>query len=241
MEKHIRRVALLHGLLSCLNLLGAALLIWALGRADVATEVGPLLTPLRVFAWGSGALGAFGLFTARALARGEGWARLVTIVLGALWLPSPLVGTALGLYTLWTLLSEAGAKAYVDLTRVKLYDQAPGFGGATARPTGMSQGACCGLFVLWVLISGLALAPLALVPDLRGRLERGLPGAPAPATETPATDRASPAATDGAPPPPSRARRARPVEGMHGVYTWTDDAGKVHVTQDYWSIPAQYR
>lgn len=226
MEKHIRRVALLHALLSFLNVIGAALMIWALGRPDVAAEVGSLLGPARVLAWVSGAFGALGLLAAHNLSKGEGWARLVVIVLGALWLTQPVVGTALGLYTLWTLLSEAGAKAYVDLTRVKLYDQAPGFGGMQARPTGMSQGACCGLLVLWVLLSGLVLAPFALVPDLRGLGDRA-----APATEAPPARKAG----------PPRAKRARPVEGAPGFYTYTDDDGKVHLTQDPASIPERYR
>ena len=58
-----------------------------------------------------------GILVGWGLRNREPWARTVAIVLGILALFHPLLGTALGVYTLWVLLSENAEAEYGNLAR----------------------------------------------------------------------------------------------------------------------------
>ena len=58
-------------------------------------------------------IGVFGaLFTGYALLTRQPWGRIVAIVFGVLALLHPIMGTALGIYTLWVLAPAASGVAY---------------------------------------------------------------------------------------------------------------------------------
>ena len=58
------------------------------------------------------AIAAFHLIAGWGLLRRMPWARIVTIILGVLSLLKFPIGTALGIYTLWVLLSKDGAAEF---------------------------------------------------------------------------------------------------------------------------------
>lgn len=62
-------------------------------------------------------LGAGGLFVGWGLIKRRPWARIVAIILGVLALFHPILGTALGIYTLWVLLSADAETQYEQLSR----------------------------------------------------------------------------------------------------------------------------
>lgn len=62
-------------------------------------------------------VGLGGILVGWGLRNREPWARTVAIVLGILALFHPLLGTALGVYTLWVLLSENAEAEYGNLAR----------------------------------------------------------------------------------------------------------------------------
>lgn len=81
----------------------------------VAHSLGPFL----VFMAGSTLLilGCGGVCLGWALMDRRPWARIVAIILGVLALFHPPVGTALGIYTLWVLLSRDAEAYYQQLSR----------------------------------------------------------------------------------------------------------------------------
>ena len=64
-------------------------------------------------------LGAGGVCVGWGLMHHRPWARMVAIILGVLALFHPLLGTALGIYTLWVLLSHDAEVQYDRLARVE--------------------------------------------------------------------------------------------------------------------------
>ena len=81
----------------------------------VMHTVGPLLT--LIIGGTLLILGAGGLFVGWGLINRRPWARIVAIILGVLALFHPIVGTALGIYTLWVLLSHDAEHQYEQLSR----------------------------------------------------------------------------------------------------------------------------
>jgi hypothetical protein len=65
-------------------------------------------------------IGVFGaLFTGYALLTRQPWGRIVAIVFGVLALLHPIMGTALGIYTLWVLAPDASGVSYDYQTRCR--------------------------------------------------------------------------------------------------------------------------
>ena len=62
-------------------------------------------------------LGGGGLLVGWGLIKRRPWARIVAIILGVLALFHPILGTALGIYTLWVLLSHDAENQYEQLSR----------------------------------------------------------------------------------------------------------------------------
>jgi hypothetical protein len=123
LEQHLRTLGILWVILGCLFLL-PALLVTGFGTAaamflpfhDAAVHaVGPFL----VFLAGGTLLilGVGGVCVGWALTDHRPWARIVAIVLGVLALFHPPLGTALGIYTLWVLLSNDADTQYQQLSR----------------------------------------------------------------------------------------------------------------------------
>jgi hypothetical protein len=123
LEKHLRTVGILWIIVGALFLLPAlAVTIFGTTAAmfvpfhDAAVNaVGPFL----VFLAGSTLLilGVGGICVGWALIDRQPWARIVAIILGVLALFHPPVGTALGVYTLWVLLSNDAETQYQRMTR----------------------------------------------------------------------------------------------------------------------------
>jgi hypothetical protein len=80
----------------------------------VATLVGPLVLTLI----GSSILlvGIGGILVGWGLRDRQPWARITAIILGILALFHPPFGTALGIYTLWVLLSDESGSEYRQLS-----------------------------------------------------------------------------------------------------------------------------
>jgi hypothetical protein len=69
--------------------------------------------PVLPFASVALCIGVFGaLFTGYALLTRQPWGRIVAIVFGVLALLHPIMGTALGIYTLWVLAPDASGASY---------------------------------------------------------------------------------------------------------------------------------
>jgi zinc-ribbon domain len=62
-------------------------------------------------------IGAGGVLTGWGLMQHQPWARLVALILGILALFHPLLGTGLGIYTLWVLLADEGGAEYDRIAR----------------------------------------------------------------------------------------------------------------------------
>ena len=99
----------------------AALLIFGGVARFVIPGAGPWagLVPLLVYLAGSTLviLAAGGICVGMGLRQRQPWARVSAIVLGALALIHPPLGTALGVYTLWVLLADEGGEEYEYLSR----------------------------------------------------------------------------------------------------------------------------
>ena len=113
MKTHIQVVALLHIALGALSVIGAIVLFACLGLAGtiVLTQGEPgaagILGLVAIIACGllvllglPGIIGGWALLTERR------WGRPLVIVLGVLSLFNIPIGTAVGIYTLWALLSD---------------------------------------------------------------------------------------------------------------------------------------
>lgn len=121
--QHLHRLAVLWIIAAVLVVITAivVMMISTIARAaipateTVARSVGPAVLSsisalLLIVATG-------GLFLGWGLLKHRSWARMAGIVLGILSLLNPPFGTALGIYTLWVLLSDQGAAEYARLAR----------------------------------------------------------------------------------------------------------------------------
>ena len=82
-------------------------------------EVGRFVAPLVLSIIGGSLflVAAGGILVGWGLLKHQPWARMVAIVLGIISLLHPPFGTALGIYTLWVLLSDQGGAEYDRLAR----------------------------------------------------------------------------------------------------------------------------
>lgn len=122
-QKHVRTLGILWIIAGSLFLLPAfAAMIF--GTAASAffpfhDAVFHVIGPFLVFALGGTLLilGAGGVCVGWGLMQHRPWARMVAIVLGVLALFHPPLGTALGIYTLWVLLSNDAEGQYQRMSR----------------------------------------------------------------------------------------------------------------------------
>jgi len=118
METHVKVVAILYLVFSAMGVLGALVVLLVFGGA--ASVVGTTASDeqgARVAVPILGAIGGFlavlilifsvpGLLAGWGLLQYQEWARILTIVLSVLNLLAFPIGTALGVYSLWTLLNQ---------------------------------------------------------------------------------------------------------------------------------------
>jgi hypothetical protein len=123
LERHLRIVGILWIIAGALFLIPAITLMMIGSVIHIAvpgTEVlGRLVGPLILFILGGTlfVLAAGGILVGRGLLKLESWARTVALVLAILALFHPPFGTALGIYTLWVLLSNNAGSEYARLAR----------------------------------------------------------------------------------------------------------------------------
>ncbi|HZQ71137.1 MAG TPA: zinc ribbon domain-containing protein [Terriglobales bacterium] len=118
LERHLRILGILWIVLGALFLLPSLFLMGIGGIARVAIPFEPglarTLGPFVLFMMGGTLLilGAGGILVGWGLMQHHSWARIAAIVLGVLALFHPPFGTALGIYTLWVLLSGDAGNEY---------------------------------------------------------------------------------------------------------------------------------
>jgi len=123
LERHLRIVGILWVVVGVLFLLPAVALMMIGSVIHIAIpgteELGRLVGPLVLFVLGGTmfVLGAGGILVGRGLLKRESWARGIALVLAVLALFHPPFGTALGIYTLWVLLSANAGSEYARLAR----------------------------------------------------------------------------------------------------------------------------
>jgi zinc-ribbon domain len=123
LEPHLRTLGILWMIVGALTLVPALLLMLlssvvhiAIPFSDaLARELGPLV--LMIVAAGFLIVGAGGLLVGWGLIGHQPWARIAAIVVGVLSLVHPPLGTILGIYTLWVLLSRNAELEYRRLAR----------------------------------------------------------------------------------------------------------------------------
>jgi zinc-ribbon domain len=89
-------------------------------RMSIPTEnIGRLIAPMVLTVIGASLflVAAGGIVVGWGLLKHQPWARVAAIVLGVISLLHPPFGTALGIYTLWVLLSDQGGAEYGRLAR----------------------------------------------------------------------------------------------------------------------------
>ena len=121
LERHLRIAGILWIVVGVLFLLPSIVFMMIGSVIHIALpgteELGRLLGPLVLFVLGGTlfVLAAGGILVGRGLLKHEGWARGVALVLSVLALFHPPFGTALGIYTLWVLLSGNAGMEYARL------------------------------------------------------------------------------------------------------------------------------
>lgn len=117
LQRHLRTLGILWVVLGALFLLPS---VFLMGIGGVARSVIPMEStvarefgPFMIFMLGGTLLilGVGGILVGWGLMKYQSWARIAAIILGVLALFHPPLGTALGIYTLWVLLSgDAGTE-----------------------------------------------------------------------------------------------------------------------------------
>jgi hypothetical protein len=120
--RHLRPLAVFWMVISAIRIFGGLAILFAFRfvLTSVMREVyppppiPPFVFPLMNFLWIAFlAAGVIGFAAGWGLLQREGWARILTLVLGVLSLLEIPVGTVLGIYTLWVLVpAEAEAEYY---------------------------------------------------------------------------------------------------------------------------------
>jgi hypothetical protein len=117
LERHLKILGILWVILGALFLMPSLFLmgIGGVARSVIPFEAGlaRAIGPFAIFMLGGTLLilGAGGVLVGWGLMKHQSWARIAAIVLGVLALFHPPFGTALGIYTLWVLVSgDAGTE-----------------------------------------------------------------------------------------------------------------------------------
>lgn len=123
MDTHVKVLAALYiifGVLGTLAGLGLMALLSVIGMAGAASDPDAWMA-LPILGITGAALGAFllalslpGIIAGIGLLKFRPWARILTIVLSALNLMNFPLGTILGVYGLWVMLSEPGARLFTS-------------------------------------------------------------------------------------------------------------------------------
>jgi hypothetical protein len=116
MNTHVKIVAILHIISGALCLIGALVIFAIFGTAGGVVGAQGEHAPATIIGIVGLALGGFlallslpGIIGGWGLLAGKHWARLLVIVAGVFHLLNFPLGTALGVYTLWTLLKSEPA------------------------------------------------------------------------------------------------------------------------------------
>jgi hypothetical protein len=123
LEQHVRTLGILWMIVGAVTLVPAVVLLLLSSVVPIAIpfsdalvrELGPLV--LMIVGVGFLLVGAGGLLVGWGLIGHQPWARIVAIVVGVLALIHPPLGTILGIYTLWVLLSQNAELEYQRLAR----------------------------------------------------------------------------------------------------------------------------
>ena len=124
LEGHLRTLGILWMVVGLITLIPALILMFLSSvvhmviplSESIARDLGPLL--LMIVGASLLFVGAGGLLVGWGLMHHQPWARIAAIVVGVLALFHPPLGTALGIYTLWVLLSHNAGLEYDRLARV---------------------------------------------------------------------------------------------------------------------------
>lgn len=121
MDTHVKVLAFLYiifGVLGTIVGLGLMALLSFIGVAGAASDPDAWMA-LPILGFTGAALGAFililslpGIFAGIGLLKYRPWARIVTIVLSALNLMNFPIGTIIGIYGLWVMLSDEGSRLF---------------------------------------------------------------------------------------------------------------------------------
>ncbi len=124
LQGHLRILGILWMVVGGLTLIPALIMVFLSSVVHIvipfsdalARDLGPLL--MMVLGGSLLFVGVGGLLVGWGLMQHQSWARIAAIVVGALALFHPPLGTALGIYTLWVLLAHDAGLEYDRLARV---------------------------------------------------------------------------------------------------------------------------
>jgi hypothetical protein len=118
LDRHLRILGILWVVAGAIFLIPGAVLMTLSGVVHLAIpaaeSVGRFVAPLVLSIIGGSLflVAAGGILVGWGLLKHQPWARVAAIVLGIVSLLHPPFGTALGIYTLWVLLSDQGGAEY---------------------------------------------------------------------------------------------------------------------------------
>jgi len=123
-QRHLRTLGTLWIILGCIFLIPMTVMFVLSSVVHIAVppeeHLGRILGPIALAVAG-GLMALFagiGICVGWGLLRHESWARIAAIVMGALALFHPILGTLLGIYTLWVLLPAECCQEYDVMQRV---------------------------------------------------------------------------------------------------------------------------
>lgn len=123
LERHLRTLGILWIVVGVLFMIPAIAMTILSGVVHIAipatAEVGRYVGPLVMSLIGGSLfiLAAGGVLVGWGLMNHQSWARIVAVILGILALFHPPFGSALGIYTLWVLLSDQAGEEYNRLAQ----------------------------------------------------------------------------------------------------------------------------
>jgi len=122
MEKHVTILGILYIAFSVLGILGGLIVMAVLTGAGIVATTAGEQTPVGLLPFLAGlgtviggaiiVLSAIGIIAGAGLLKFKPWARVLALVLGIISLLNVPIGTLLGIYALWVLLSAEGAKLF---------------------------------------------------------------------------------------------------------------------------------
>jgi hypothetical protein len=123
-QRHLHTLGTLWIVLGCLFFIPVLVLFILSSVVHISIppqeHLGRILGPIALAAAGAllAVLAAIGICVGWGLLRHESWARIAAIVMGVLALFHPILGTLLGIYTLWVLLPAECSQEYGVMQRV---------------------------------------------------------------------------------------------------------------------------